>query len=172
MRTRNQNNNTSTSNQPPSQKPAKAAGPAGWNTARTSPGSERKKRETGSKRGTWFVPAVLSGFLIVLLYDKGASVCTIGRGTIKRMGLGHLVYRTTTARCTTANGPCVLDRAIQLEMMMLGATRTTQFMVTLDDNQDNTPLLGAPVSNPSNKVLEGPAWETKASKANPELGTA
>ena len=104
-----------------------------------------------------FVPAVLSGFPTVLLYDTGASVCTIGRGTVKRMGLGHLVYRTSTAKCTTANGECFLDRAIQLEMMILGATRMTQFMVTLEDDPDSTPLLGAPVSNPSNKSLEGPA---------------
>ena len=119
-----------------------------------------------------FVPAILSGFPMVLLYDTGASICTISRGAVKQMGLRHLVYRTMTARCTTANGHCILDRAIQLKMMILGATRTTQFMVMLEDDPDNTPLLGAPVSNPSNKILEGPAWETRVSKANPELGTA
>ena len=125
--------------------------------------------ETGDMR---FVPAVLNGFPTVLLYDTGASVCTIGRGAVRSMGLGHLVYRTTTARCSTANGECSLDRAIQLEMMILGATRTTQFMVTREDDPDSEPLLGAPVSNPSDKDLEGPAWETRGSKSSSELGTA
>ena len=119
-----------------------------------------------------FVPAVLSGFSTALLYNTGASVCMIGKETIKRMGLGHLVYRTAKAKCLTANGECHLDRAIQLEMMILGATRRTQFMVMPQDDPDNTPLLGTPVSNPSNKELEGPAWETRISKTNPDLGTA
>ena len=125
--------------------------------------------QTGDMR---YVPAVLNGFPTALLYDTGASVCTIGKGTIKRMGLDHLVYPTTKARCWTANGECQLDRAIQLEMMILGATRKTQFMITPQEDLDNTPLLGTPVTNPSNKELEGPAWETRTSKNDPNLSTA
>ena len=45
-----------------------------------------------------YIPAVLNGYPIALLYDTGASICTISEGTIRRMGMEHLVYSTSKAR--------------------------------------------------------------------------
>ena len=101
-----------------------------------------------------YVPAILNGFPVVLLYDTGASICTISEGTIKRMGMEHLVYNTSRATCWTASGEFHLNRAIQLEMMILGATRTTQFMVTPHDNPRDAPLLGTPVTDLGNQSIQ------------------
>ena len=71
--------------------------------------------QTGDMR---YVPAVFNSYPVALLYDTGASICTINEGTIRCMGMEHLVYNTSKARCWTASGEFHLDRAIQLEMMI------------------------------------------------------
>ena len=132
----------------------------------------RTRIQTGDMK---YVPAVLNGYPIALLYDTictCTSICTISEGTIRRMGMEHLVYSTSKARCWTASGEFHLEKAIQLKMMILGAMRTTQFMVTPQGTPSDTPLLGTPVTDPSDKELQGPAWETRPSKQEPSLSTA
>ena len=85
------------------------------------------------------IPAVLNGFPTVLLYDTGASICTIPKGVINRMGLQHLIKHTRAAQFNTAGGEMNISEEIQLDVMMQGATHLTQFMVMPEDNPNSPP---------------------------------
>ena len=80
------------------------------------------------------IPAVLNGFPTVLLYDTGTSICTIPKEVVNRIGLQQLIKHTRAAQCNTAGGEMNISEEIQLDVMMQGATRLTQFMVMPEEN--------------------------------------
>ena len=96
-----------------------------------------------------YIPATLNGSPVPLLYDTKASICTISIRLVRRLGLQHLLQEVN-ASCSMAGGQMAVSQQIMLDVMMLGAVRSTQFLVSGETDPSKLPLLGTPIINPRN----------------------